>query len=652
MEGVFQIFTSLAFTNFLPKDLPTSLIVPSKSYCAKDCVLDPNCQSFFYVTNEHNKLCYHMSQVLTSTTGLIAQDDVGYYYVHKVNGGWSEWSVTSAGTCTLSCGGGQQTVIRDRTCSNPLPGHGGTPCPGLSTDSQTQACNTVACAVDGAWATWTVTSTGPCSVTCGGGQQSLSRVRTCTNPSPAHGGSPCPGSSTDNPSQRCNTTPCPVDGAWATWAVASTGPCSVTCGGGKQSLSRVRTCTNPSPAHGGTSCPGSSTDNLSQSCNTTPCPVDGAWATWTVASTGPCSVTCGGGQQSLSRVRTCTNPSPAHGGSPCPGSSTDNPSQRCNTTPCPVDGAWATWAVASTGPCSVTCGGGKQSLSRVRTCTNPSPAHGGTSCPGSSTDNLSQSCNTTPCPVDGAWATWTVASTGPCSVTCGGGQQSLSRVRTCTNPSPAHGGSSCPGSSTDNLSQSCNTTPCPVDGGWTGWTTSSEDPCSVSCGGGTKTRHEARSCTSPVPSNGGATCSGSPTRDTAVSCNTAVCPVTCPTNNGYIHETSVNVCYKITTVTLNWNDARSYCQGEGGDLIALQTSAKETFIRKAIFDIIGHSDVDYFIGGQQTSTLGSWKWVDGTSISGFSMSVSSKMCLEIDKDILDDDSCNNVQRFVCEIILT
>ncbi|XP_046585289.1 coadhesin-like, partial [Haliotis rubra] len=406
-------------------------------------------------------------------------------------------------------------------------------------------------------------------------------------------------------------------------------------------------------------------------------------------------------QQSLSRTRTCTNPSPANGGSTCPGSSTDNPSQSCNTTPCPacktislqstkinfhfyklknyqhyfsetffssVDGAWATWTVASTGPCSQTCGGGQQSLSRTRTCTNPSPANGGSTCPGSSTDNPSQSCNTTPCPVDGAWATWTVASTGLCSQTCGGGQQSLSRTRTCTNPSPANGGSTCPGSSTDNPSQSCNTTPCPgrkttpthshnlfihaVDGGWSSWITSPEEPCSLSCGGGTKTRHEARTCTNPAPSNGGATCSGSPTRDTVVSCNTAVCPVTCPTSSGYIHDASVNVCYKISSITRNWNDARSYCQAEGGDLIALQTSAKETFIRQAIFDIIGTSDVDYFIGGQQTSTPGSWKWVDGTSISGFSMSDSTKMCLEIDKDILDDDVCNYVQRFVCEIALT
>ncbi|XP_071102012.1 coadhesin-like [Haliotis cracherodii] len=653
MEGILKIFTSLVFTNFMPKDLPTPLIVPSKIFCAKECVMVPNCQSFFYDNTQKRKLCYHLSEVLTSTTGLNSQDNVSYYQVFKVNGGWSSWSVTSAGPCSLTCGSGQQTVARARTCSNPAPGHGGASCSGASTDSQTQACNTVACPVDGAWASWTVASTGTCSLTCGGGQQSLSRVRTCTNPSPADGGSTCPGSSSATQSQSCNTSPCPVDGAWASWTIASTGTCSLTCGGGQRSISRVRTCTNPSPANGGSTCPGSSSDTQSQSCNTSPCPVDGAWASWTIASTGTCSLTCGGGQRSISRVRTCTNPSPANGGSTCPGSSSDTQIQSCNTSPCPVDGAWASWTIASTGTCSLTCGGGQRSISRVRTCTNPSPANGGSTCPGSSSDTQSQSCNTSPCPVDGTWASWTVASTGTCSLTCGGGQQSLSRARTCTNPSPDHGGLTCPGSSSDTQSQSCNTSPCPVDGAWTSWTVASTGTCSLTCGGGQQSLSRARTCTNPSPANGGSTCPGSSSDTQRQSCNTSPCPVTCPKSQGYSHEPTINICYKIQTIQRTWTDARTVCQAEGGDLIVLQNSAKDTYIRRAIYDIIGNSNVDYYIGGQQTATPGSWKWIDGTPISGFSKSDSNKMCLEIDLNIWDDDFCNSgVQPFVCEIVLT
>jgi len=54
------------------------------------------------------------------------------------------------------------------------------------------------------------------------------------------------------------------------------------------------------------------------------------------------------------------------------------------------------------------------------------------------------------------------------------------------------------------------TTPTPIAGGWSNYGT-----CSLSCGGGTKTR----TCTNPSPANGGAACVGSAT---AV-CNTPAC---------------------------------------------------------------------------------------------------------------------------------
>merc|ERR1712055_364925 len=54
-------------------------------------------------------------------------------------------------------------------------------------------------AVNGGWTSWT-----SCSKTCGPGRE----TRTCTNPTPANGGSDCPGSS----SKTCNTQQCPGPG--------------------------------------------------------------------------------------------------------------------------------------------------------------------------------------------------------------------------------------------------------------------------------------------------------------------------------------------------------------------------------------------------------------------------------------------------------
>jgi hypothetical protein len=108
------------------------------------------------------------------------------------------------------------------------------------------------------------------------------------------------------------------------------------------------------------------------------------------------------------------------------------------------------------------------------------------SCGGGTRDDgcgTTEACNTQPCcsPVNGAWTDW-----GACT--------SCSQTRTCTNPAPSCGGSSCTGDAT----QSCGL----VDGGWTAWGV---------CIGGVQTR----TCTNPAPLCGG-TCIGSATQSCAV----------------------------------------------------------------------------------------------------------------------------------------
>lgn len=57
--------------------------------------------------------------------------------------------------------------------------------------------------------------------------------------------------------------------------------------------------------------------------------VNGRWTPW--GRWGSCSLTCGGGIQD--RLRTCTNPPPAFGGSPCTGA--DIETRFCQQLPCP-----------------------------------------------------------------------------------------------------------------------------------------------------------------------------------------------------------------------------------------------------------------------------------------------------------------------------
>ncbi len=367
-----------------------------------------------------------------------------------VNGGWTNWS-----GCSAACGSGYQT----RTCTNPSPANGGADCTG----DTLQSCNTQACPVNGGWTAWS-----SCSATCGGGTQ----TRSCTNPSPADGGTGCVGDT----SQACNTQACPINGGWTDWT-----ECSATCGGG----TRARTCANPTPAYGGLSCVG----DTGESCNTQACPVNGGWTDWT-----GCSKTCGGG----TRTRACSSPTPAYGGADCAG----DPSESCNTQACAVNGGWTDWST-----CSATCGGGTQK----RTCDNPTPANGGADCSGSDT----QSCNTQACAVNGGWTDWS-----GCSKSCGGG----TKTRTCDNPTPAYGGADCEGGASEDCNtQSCGSGDVPLNGGWTDWTT-----CSATCGGGTQNR----TCTDPKPAYGGADCSGS---DSQV-CNTQSCAL--PVNGGWTSWTT------------------------------------------------------------------------------------------------------------------
>ncbi|XP_066925332.1 SCO-spondin-like [Clytia hemisphaerica] len=166
---------------------------------------------------------------------------------NPVNGGFSQWS--NFGTCTKTCGDGQQE--QRRTCTNPVPTNGGLSCqnnPAIidKATSKLIPCNLRTCPQNGGYCSWT---NGACNPTCGAG--TLTQTRTCACPAPAFGGSDCSllGPTTNIIS--CTNGPCPINGGFTAWQ--NIGGCTKTCG--DDGLQRQeRTCTNPVAQFGGLTC--------------------------------------------------------------------------------------------------------------------------------------------------------------------------------------------------------------------------------------------------------------------------------------------------------------------------------------------------------------------------------------------------------------
>uniref|UniRef100_A0A672F1L8 Complement factor properdin n=1 Tax=Salarias fasciatus TaxID=181472 RepID=A0A672F1L8_SALFA len=351
--------------------------------------------------------------------GYLATDGVCQFCGPSVWSPWSSWS-----PCNVLCGDGVRQrrmkcfSINQSECENDR--------------LQTEPCSGTCC--DAGWRPWTDWS--HCSVTCGG-LGLRKRERVCSSSPECL--SSCSGPSEET--QACEvTSACPVHGGWSLWSGWSS--CSASCiddrrrGVPVPTRQRRRSCSDPAPSTDtpvpGNRCPGD--DSELQDCSELPnCPVDGHWGAW--SPPGPCSVTCGAGLQLSNRK--CDSPTPKHGGRYCEGQSSQT--SVCES-PCPVDGFWSGWTVWT--ECSSPCvpDAGASVRIRRRSCTNPAPSANppGGGCHGD--DSQREDCvQLPPCPVDGAWGSWSEFS--PCPVTCGFGRQT--RERFCLHRD--HGGAICSG---------------------------------------------------------------------------------------------------------------------------------------------------------------------------------------------------------------
>ena len=185
------------------------------------------------------------------------------------------------------------------------------------------------------------------------------------------------------------------------------GPCSQSCGHGNQGYKRTKLVESK---NGGHECVGSF--QKSESCFIQDCPVavDCRWSEWHY---GLCSRSCGSGQQVILRTEKVKA---KNGGRPCIGKASRT--EHCNIQDCPVDCQWSEWHYGS---CSKSCGIGE--LIALRTEIVKSK-NGGRSCFGSR--SRTEHCNIQDCAVDCQWSEW--IKEGECSRSCGGGKQMFIRT--------------------------------------------------------------------------------------------------------------------------------------------------------------------------------------------------------------------------------
>eukprot|EP00930_Biecheleria_cincta_P073322 TRINITY_DN6062_c0_g2_i1.p1 TRINITY_DN6062_c0_g2~~TRINITY_DN6062_c0_g2_i1.p1 ORF type:complete len:1830 (-),score=240.41 TRINITY_DN6062_c0_g2_i1:94-5583(-) len=190
---------------------------------------------------------------------------------------WTEWDM-----CDKSCGGGQS--MRNRQVHH-FPSAGGKCCPPLLKETKgckTGPCDSQDCMVS-EWGRW-----GPCSTSCGAGQQSRSRYIVSIRSKDGKGCNLDLGETRACEGDHfCGKEDCKW-GEWSPWS-----GCSCSCDGGQQTRTRHIA---RAPRNGGLPCQEGHKEEI-QSCNNQPCDQtqcrDGQWGDWT--RWAPCSKSCGGG---------------------------------------------------------------------------------------------------------------------------------------------------------------------------------------------------------------------------------------------------------------------------------------------------------------------------------------------------------------------
>ncbi|XP_038666358.1 SCO-spondin [Scyliorhinus canicula] len=422
------------------------------SRCSRTCFYDVDEVSI----RRRFRHCPSSDGTNSSCQGESIQEEQCLIHPCAVSGGWSSWSHWSQ--CSSLCNSGVQN--RNRTCSDPLSGHGQSECEGPHI--QTRDCNTQ-----------------PCDESCAEGMVYLT-VDECLQ-----SGGPCPRGCLDLTASVQCTTHC-YEGCYCTDGLfLQNGSCVPLeeCNCYHQGLWYP-----PSYILHKDLCNNCTCQFGEMVCGLTPCAVDCVWSHWTAWSS--CSKSCDVG--SRRRFRSPTNPAAALGGQECEGAVLQR--EHCSLQLC--DDVWRDWGPWS--ECSVPCGGGFRNRTRVSNssensqltrCNNQSCGEAPSNCaPGTmwkdclheagtcseiSSEEESRGCRPgcycpdglvlqvclTNCPdliltVNGNWSPWTAWSA------CDGCVGASVRARTCGSPPPRFGGRKCEGEAEQSRLCHDNSTTC------------------------------------------------------------------------------------------------------------------------------------------------------------------------------------------------
>ncbi|XP_038060636.1 A disintegrin and metalloproteinase with thrombospondin motifs 9-like [Patiria miniata] len=349
------------------------------------------------------------------------------------------WHQGEWNSCSVSCGQGEK--LRLVSCYQGNYVVDSSRCDRSQMPESMVPCDAGECAK------WLASDWGPCSVTCGHGERQ--RRVSCFQGNQKVDVSHCV---LDEKPE--SVSPCRME-ACAAWQHGEWEECSVTCGQGTQ-LRKV-SCYRGNQVVHDNECSQTSAPTT-RVCHMIDC------AIWKHGDWGECSGTCGEGEKQ--RFVGCYQGNREVEAHQCDQASKPDSVTSCEMAECPL------WHQGEWGPCSASCGDGEQQ--RAVACYQGDHVVDISQCDLTLMPESVTSCKLTEC------AYWQHGQWGPCSVTCDEGEKR--RSVNCYQDNQIVDASQCDASILPDTVMVCQMVECPA------WKGEDWDPCSVTCGQGTRQR--------------------------------------------------------------------------------------------------------------------------------------------------------------------